>query len=222
MASDIKAPQFNSLNPTGRESGSKNQYNCTFSSGLKPSRIESILWEPISDKLALLHPLCYAFSPSTEKHWDFRGLPWILTCQLISTVSNVVIITANRLTSSMHSRLMPCHSRRPEGNVRAFLYSADGRRYAIAAANEWGSSVHIWTEKHDSLLLYGGFHFRVQVFDAEDGKLLVQLDLPNVIELAFSPKGTWISTWERYGLWSRLRYCGSSTLTYLFAHLHVF
>ncbi|KAG0140991.1 hypothetical protein CROQUDRAFT_664447 [Cronartium quercuum f. sp. fusiforme G11] len=62
----------------------------------------------------------------------------------------------------------------PDGNVRAFSYSPDGRRYAIAASNE------------------------VRVYDAENGELLVQLDLPNVIETAFSPKGTWISTWERY------------------------
>ncbi|KAH9809977.1 eukaryotic translation initiation factor eIF2A-domain-containing protein [Melampsora americana] len=59
-------------------------------------------------------------------------------------------------------------------NIRAFKYSPDGSRYAIAATTD------------------------VRVYDAQNGKLLIQIDLPNVIEVSFSPKGTWISTWERY------------------------
>ncbi|EGF99733.1 uncharacterized protein MELLADRAFT_50619, partial [Melampsora larici-populina 98AG31] len=59
-------------------------------------------------------------------------------------------------------------------NVRAFKYSPDGSRYAVAATND------------------------VRVYDAQNGQLLIQIDLPNVIEISFSPKGTWISTWERY------------------------
>ncbi|MBW0513017.1 hypothetical protein O181_052732 [Austropuccinia psidii MF-1] len=59
-------------------------------------------------------------------------------------------------------------------NVKAFVYSSDGSRFAISSQN--------------------GVH----VHDAVTGQELVQLTAPGVIDVGFSPKGTWISTWERY------------------------
>jgi len=39
---------------------------------------------------------------------------------------------------------------------------------------------------------------------AEGAQLLRQLDLPNIIDISFSPRGTYLSTWERPGELSRL------------------
>lgn len=62
----------------------------------------------------------------------------------------------------------------PPENVKAFLYSSDGGRYAISSQND------------------------VLVYDAETGQELRRLPVPGVIDIAFSPRGTSISTWERY------------------------
>jgi translation initiation factor 2A len=61
----------------------------------------------------------------------------------------------------------------PEGNLRCCVYSPCGRYFAYA--NEKG----------------------VTVVDASVGHDLTTLALPTVYELAFSPKGTFLSTWER-------------------------
>jgi len=37
----------------------------------------------------------------------------------------------------------------------------------------------------------------VRIFQAEGAQLLQELPLPNIVELKFSPRGTYISTWER-------------------------
>jgi translation initiation factor 2A len=39
----------------------------------------------------------------------------------------------------------------------------------------------------------------VRIFQAEGAQLLQELPLPNIVELKFSPRGTYISTWERPG-----------------------
>ena len=39
--------------------------------------------------------------------------------------------------------------------------------------------------------------FRVRIYQAEGAQLLQELHLPNIVELQFSPRGTYISTWER-------------------------
>ena len=39
----------------------------------------------------------------------------------------------------------------------------------------------------------------VRIFQAEGAKLLQELSIPNIVELQFSPRGTYISTWERPG-----------------------
>ncbi|KAI0397577.1 translation initiation factor eIF-2A [Xylariaceae sp. FL0594] len=62
---------------------------------------------------------------------------------------------------------------KPEGNSRCFVYSPCGRYFA------WAS------------------HEAVQINDASTGHSLTTLPLPNVYEIAFSPRGTYISTWER-------------------------
>jgi hypothetical protein len=44
------------------------------------------------------------------------------------------------------------------------------------------------------------FFFRVCIFQAEGAQLLQELPLPNIVEISFSPRGTYLSTWERPGM----------------------
>lgn len=61
----------------------------------------------------------------------------------------------------------------PDVPARIYTYSADGRLYAYALPSA------------------------VRIFQAEGAQLLQELPLPNIIELNFSPRGTYLSTWER-------------------------
>ncbi|KAJ3769553.1 eukaryotic translation initiation factor eIF2A-domain-containing protein [Lentinula raphanica] len=61
----------------------------------------------------------------------------------------------------------------PEVAARTYAYSVDGRLYAYALPT------------------------CVRIFQAEGAQLLTELELPNIIELSFSPRGTYLSTWER-------------------------
>lgn len=61
----------------------------------------------------------------------------------------------------------------PEGNLRCCVYSPCGRYLA------WASSE------------------RVCVIDASVGHVLTNIAIPNVFEVAFSPRGSFLSTWER-------------------------
>ncbi|RYP04537.1 hypothetical protein DL764_004399 [Monosporascus ibericus] len=62
---------------------------------------------------------------------------------------------------------------KPEGNLRCCVYSPCGR-YLAWASNE-----------------------RVCVVDASVGHTLTTVNVPNVFELGFSPRGSFLSTWER-------------------------
>ncbi|KAH6615705.1 eukaryotic translation initiation factor eIF2A-domain-containing protein [Chaetomium sp. MPI-SDFR-AT-0129] len=62
---------------------------------------------------------------------------------------------------------------KPEGNLRCCVYSPCGRYFAYAS-NEG-----------------------VAVADASAGNILTTLPLPTVYELGFSPRGNYLSTWER-------------------------
>ena len=62
---------------------------------------------------------------------------------------------------------------KPEGNLRCCVYSPCGR-FLAWATNE-----------------------RVCVVDASAGHVLTTLIVSNVFEVAFSPRGTYLSTWER-------------------------
>ncbi|KAG7453195.1 translation initiation factor eIF-2A [Guyanagaster necrorhizus] len=61
----------------------------------------------------------------------------------------------------------------PDVAARSYAYSADGRLYAYALPTV------------------------VRIFQAEGAILLRELAITNVIELNFSPRGTYLSTWER-------------------------
>ncbi|KAJ7745754.1 eukaryotic translation initiation factor eIF2A-domain-containing protein [Mycena metata] len=61
----------------------------------------------------------------------------------------------------------------PEVPTRIYHYSADGRLYAHALLNV------------------------VRIFEAEGAQLLRDLPIPDVVDVKFSPRGTYISTWER-------------------------
>ncbi|KAL2163404.1 hypothetical protein VTH06DRAFT_5461 [Thermothelomyces fergusii] len=62
---------------------------------------------------------------------------------------------------------------KPEGNLRCCVYSPCGRYFAYASTEG------------------------VVVVDASDGHVLTSLPIANVYELGFSPRGTYLSTWER-------------------------
>lgn len=62
---------------------------------------------------------------------------------------------------------------KPEGNLRCCIYSPCGRYFA------WASNEG------------------VSVVDASNGQVLASLPLSAVFELGFSPRGTFIATWER-------------------------
>ncbi|KAI0114584.1 translation initiation factor eIF-2A [Hypoxylon sp. NC0597] len=62
---------------------------------------------------------------------------------------------------------------KPEGNLRCCVYSPCGRYLA------WASSE------------------RVCIVDASVGHVLTNIAIPNVFEVAFSPHGSFVSTWER-------------------------
>lgn len=61
----------------------------------------------------------------------------------------------------------------PDVPARTYRYSDDGRLFAYALPT------------------------CVRVFLAEGAQLLRQLDLPNIVEIGLSPRGTYLSTWER-------------------------
>lgn len=61
----------------------------------------------------------------------------------------------------------------PDAAAKTYTYSADGRLYAYALPTV------------------------VRIFQAESAQLLQELALPNIIEMSFSPRGTYLSTWER-------------------------
>ncbi|KIJ63412.1 hypothetical protein HYDPIDRAFT_168589 [Hydnomerulius pinastri MD-312] len=61
----------------------------------------------------------------------------------------------------------------PDVPARTYHYSSDGRLFAYALPAV------------------------VRIFQAEGAKLLQELTIPNIIELKFSPRGTYLSTWER-------------------------
>ncbi|KAG6849912.1 hypothetical protein H0H93_003780 [Arthromyces matolae] len=61
----------------------------------------------------------------------------------------------------------------PDVPARTFQYSADGRLFAYALPNV------------------------VRIYQAEGAKLLLELPTPNIVDIRFSPRGTYISTWER-------------------------
>ncbi|KAI9826956.1 MAG: hypothetical protein M1826_006532 [Phylliscum demangeonii] len=63
----------------------------------------------------------------------------------------------------------------PEGSIRCSVYSPCGRFFAWASSEE------------------------LTVIDASTGAIINSLSVPNVYELCFSPKGTFIMTWERPG-----------------------
>lgn len=61
----------------------------------------------------------------------------------------------------------------PEGNLRCCVYSPCGRYFAYASNDA------------------------VTIADASDGPVLASIPISNVLDLAFSPKGSFLSTWER-------------------------
>ncbi|KAG6915822.1 hypothetical protein DXG01_009655 [Tephrocybe rancida] len=77
----------------------------------------------------------------------------------------------------------------PDVPARTFHYSADGRLFAYALPTVYVNRNLF--ERSISRV------FRVRIYQAEGAQLLQELSLPNIVDLRFSPRGTYISTWER-------------------------
>ncbi|KAI8974220.1 translation initiation factor eIF-2A [Trametes punicea] len=61
----------------------------------------------------------------------------------------------------------------PDVPARTYKYSLDGRLFAYAIPTG------------------------VRIYQAEGAQLLQELSIPNVVDISFSPRGTYLSTWER-------------------------
>ena len=61
----------------------------------------------------------------------------------------------------------------PDVAARTYKYSSDGRLFAYAVPT------------------------CVRIYQAESAQLLQELSVPNVVDINFSPRGTYMSTWER-------------------------
>ncbi|KZT11167.1 translation initiation factor eIF-2A [Laetiporus sulphureus 93-53] len=61
----------------------------------------------------------------------------------------------------------------PDDPARTYKYSPDGRLFAYAVPSG------------------------VRIHQAESAQLLQELSLPNIVDISFSPRGTYLSTWER-------------------------
>ncbi|KAG8906244.1 hypothetical protein FRB99_007306 [Tulasnella sp. 403] len=62
----------------------------------------------------------------------------------------------------------------PDATARTYKYTQDGKLFAIALPT------------------------CVRIHNANDCSVAIELPVPNVVEIGFSPKGTYLSTWERY------------------------
>ncbi|KAG9016368.1 hypothetical protein FRB90_003118 [Tulasnella sp. 427] len=62
----------------------------------------------------------------------------------------------------------------PEATARTYKYTSDGKLFAVALPS------------------------CVRISNATDFTTLCEIPVPNALEIGFSPKGTYISTWERY------------------------
>lgn len=61
------------------------------------------------------------------------------------------------------------------------------------------SPIHSPTTNSDTSLRHNHAHttYRVRIFQAESAQFLRELQVPNVVDIQFSPRGTYMSTWER-------------------------
>jgi hypothetical protein len=84
----------------------------------------------------------------------------------------------------------------PDVAARTYQYSSDGRLFAIALLSGY-VPVHLSCFSITGTKCVG--LISVKIYQAENAQLLKELELPNVVEINFSPRGTYISTWERPG-----------------------
>ena len=80
----------------------------------------------------------------------------------------------------------------PDAPARTYQYSPDGRLFALAVPSGCVGLQCLWI-----CVSYARI-FSVRVHQAETAVLLHELIIPDVVELSFSPRGTYLSTWERH------------------------
>jgi len=80
----------------------------------------------------------------------------------------------------------------PDTPARTYQYSPDGRLFALAVPSGCVGLQCLWICASYARIS------SVRVHQAETAVLLHELTIPDVVELSFSPRGTYLSTWERH------------------------
>ncbi len=80
----------------------------------------------------------------------------------------------------------------PDATTRTYKYSPDGRLFALAVPSGYVELQRLW------ICVSYARTSSVRVHQAETAILLHELAIPDVVELSFSPRGTYLSTWERH------------------------
>ena len=84
----------------------------------------------------------------------------------------------------------------PTKTARTYSYSPDGRLFAYVLP-DW----YVPTFDDQGVICSSSYIFiSVRIHYAENAELLRELPLKNIVEVSFSPRGTYISTWERIGM----------------------
>jgi translation initiation factor 2A len=80
----------------------------------------------------------------------------------------------------------------PDAPARTYQYSPDGRLFALAVPSGCVELQYLW------ICVFYARISSVRVHQAETAVLLHELTISDVVELSFSPRGTYLSTWERH------------------------
>lgn len=97
---------------------------------------------------------------------------------------------------------------RPETNNRCCTYSPDGRYFAWACNEEYVFALTEIVLVFLSLIVADTLPSSVKVANPDTGEIVTTLPAQNVHEIGFSPRGSYIITWERPSMFSPFKYRG--------------
>lgn len=97
---------------------------------------------------------------------------------------------------------------RPETNNRCCTYSPDGRYFAWACNEEYALAPTEIVLVLLSLIIADTWPSSVKVANPDTGEIVTALPAQNVHEIGFSPRGSYIITWERPSMFSPFKYRG--------------
>jgi len=97
---------------------------------------------------------------------------------------------------------------RPETNNRCCTYSPDGKYFAWACNEEYALVLTGIVLALLSLTIADTLLFSVKIANPNTGELVTTLPAQNVHEIGFSPRGSYIITWERPSMFNPFKYQG--------------